>query len=157
MAGNTTVVLRRDANVSSSQAAEHERVLRHLLLCGTIREARSYAEDCGVLAMLGMLIRRERTAIAVLAREALRYPGVLTELRESITTAYSDECAASRIVALFAQLASAEREFGLQRVIHEMMRDAATREPEGSRMRFVAAEFYKWLRAVKDRARIANT
>ncbi|GEM_PF-6970981 len=152
MMGDTTVILRKGEDVPVSQSENYEAELRRLLFCDTIVAAREYAEDRCILGMLAKLARREGTAIGELAQQALRYPVVLAELRESIVTAPSSECAATRIQALFLQIASKECEFGLQRMIGEIMRDAAAHEPEGSRMRFVAEEFLRCVAKIKEGA-----
>ncbi|MBI4193197.1 MAG: hypothetical protein HY536_01045 [Candidatus Colwellbacteria bacterium] len=144
MSGNTTVVLRKDKNAPAQQPAEREQMLRQLLLCGTIREAREYAEDHGALAVLARIALREGTAFAELARTALRYPAIAAELRDMVQSAYSDVCAASRMNALFFKFASKEYDFGTQRLIVETLR-AWTKEPRGSREEFAAEDFFRVL------------
>lgn len=144
MSGNTTVVLRQEQGLSRSETDAYEQELRRLLFCGTIREAREYAEDHDALTVLAKMTRREGTAIAALADKALQYRAILAEFRDMAQGAYSDGRAASRMNALFFKFAEKECDFGLQRLIMETMR-AWTKELQGSREKFVADDFFRIL------------
>lgn len=144
MSGNTTVVLRQEPGFSRSETDAHEQELRRLFVCGTIREAREYADDHGALVVLGRMTQREGTAFAELAHTILRYPAIIAELRDMAHGAQSDERAASRMNALFFKFASEERDFGTQRLIVETMREWI-KEPVGSRKKFVADNFFRVL------------
>lgn len=150
MAGDTTVVLRKDKDVPAPQPGSHEAELRRLLLCGTIRAAREYAEERSVLGILGRLAQCEGTAIAELARQALFYPATSAEFAGKAAAMSSNTAAAWMVSDLFNDLLRDDRDLPRQRVIVEIMRAWAAQERD-ARQQFVGNDFLRLVYSKKNK------